>query len=183
MNFKYQFIKFCFPKKPTKRVLAPEIAALQEDLFSFLSAFPAHLQFLHLLVWYWSCNVSVVEVVLWLRVRLHLTHRCPVQHLFFPAAKSNTKKNVFNNTWGTAASTSYSADADDCPCLQAQAKSSCWNSSCIRTYACITLTTMLYFTGNTIFRGDQKIAPHLSGINSLRRHILPDKDKLQKSFS
>lgn len=157
MNFKYQFIKFCFPKKPTKRVFAPEIAALQENLFSFLYAFPAHLQLLYLLVWYWSCNLSVVEVALWLRVRPHLTHQCPAP--FFPAAKSNTKKNVFNNTWGTAASTSYSADADDCPCLQAQAKSSCCNSSCIRTYACITLTTMLYVTGTTIFRGEQKIVP------------------------
>lgn len=146
MNFKYQFLKFCFPKKPTKRVLA--LGSWDCCPSRLLVQFSSHFPCASAVVWYWNCNVSVTEVVPLLRVRLHLTHWCPRPAHFFPVAKPNTNKNVFNNTWGTAVSTSYSADANDCPCLQAQAKSSCCNSSCIHIYAHITLTTMFYITGD-----------------------------------
>ena len=152
MNFKYHFLKFCFSTNPTKRVTSTwqaDATALQDDSFSFLHTFPsAHL---HLSVP--SClalelQFSVAGVVLLLRVRLHLTHWCPCPALVFPAANSNTNKNEFNNTSGTAVSTSHSADAYDYCCLHVQTRSSRCNSSCMHIYAHITLTTMLHVTGD-----------------------------------
>lgn len=155
------------------------------SLFFTLSHLPICIC-LYLLVWYWNCNVSVTGAILLLRVRLHLIHWCSCPALVFPAVSSNTDKNGFNSASGTAVSTLTLQML-----MIAVAYTYRLNPHSVIPLVCIFMFVSLSpqcFTlpeswDYILFRGEQKDIPCLSGMHSLKRHISPDQDTLQKWHS